>query len=270
MKFLSFAVAILIGTACNISGRNMFPSKPSGTAFTGGEAFYRTILMAGSRERDSLALREILAGNFPKFIRKFAAVHSSVTDSLGRTHTAVFYVSPDYLSVGSDGDFARVPLTPMAGQRIADSFNCVLPTPKMVDLIYSQARLKLAPVPMYIFRDSSVTMWQHHLIIEGQRKNRKGLIAGIKKDVVTSMRLMEPSQRSKVAIYGWHLPGGKPIQPLYTGHANWYTDYSHGVRLLYRKIKINGKMMDYKDVITHPLYHRLLTDEEAGFSRYSY
>ena len=24
--------------------------------------------------------------------------------------------------------------------------------------------------------------------------------------------------RGKVAIYGWHKPDGKPIQPLYTGH----------------------------------------------------
>lgn len=32
-------------------------------------------------------------------------------------------------------------------------------------------------------------MWQHHLIIEGQRKGRKGLIAGIKKDVVLSGKI---------------------------------------------------------------------------------
>ncbi len=39
---------------------------------------------------------------------------------------------------------------------------------------------------MYAFRDSTITMYQHHLIVEGQRKLRQGLIAGIKKDVVLS------------------------------------------------------------------------------------
>ncbi|WP_204310148.1 hypothetical protein, partial [Enterobacter cloacae] len=84
----------------------------------------------------------------------------------------------------------------------------------------------LDPVPMYIFRDSTVTMWQHHLIIEGQRKNRKGLIAGIKKDVVITDLLTRSSKPNRVAIFGWHKPDGIPIQPLYTGHVNWYVDYS--------------------------------------------
>ena len=123
---------------------------------------------------------------------------------------------------------------------------------------------------MFSFRDSSVTMWQHHLLIEGQRKNRKGLIAGIKKDLVISTTMLEPSKTGKVAIYGWHLPGGKPIQPLYSGHVNWYTDYSHGTRLVSRRIKIEGKLMDYKDVLTHPVYHKLLTDEGPGFFAYPY
>jgi len=61
-------------------------------------------------------------------------------------------------------------------------------------------------------------MWQHHLIIEGQRKGKKGLISGIKKDVVLSANLLTaiPNQNHE-AIYGWHKPDGKAIQPLYTG-----------------------------------------------------
>ncbi|MBK8139832.1 MAG: hypothetical protein IPK57_01615 [Chitinophagaceae bacterium] len=51
----------------------------------------------------------------------------------------------------------------------------------MADDIYKAAKVKLEPVPMYAFRDSTPTMWHHHLVIEGQRKGREGLIAGIKK-----------------------------------------------------------------------------------------
>ncbi len=159
---------------------------------------------------------------------------------------------------------------PMAAQQIADSLNCFLPTKKMVDIIYEQAKVKLAPIPMFAYRDSSVIMWQHHLMIEGQRQGRKGLIAGIKKDVVISPSMLKDSKQDRVAIYGWHLLNGTPIQPLYSGHVNWYADYSHGARLVYRKIKINGREMDYTSVMTHPIYYKLLSDEDMGLFRYPY
>jgi UDP-galactopyranose mutase len=116
---------------------------------------------------------------------------------------------------------------------------------------------------MFAFRDSTPTFFQHHLIIEGQRKGREGLIAGIKKDVVISDKLTREAKKNRVAIYGWHKLDGKPIQPLYTGHVDWYVDYSHGIRLIYRTIWIDGKHMDYIDVMKHPVYKRLLCDEDA-------
>jgi hypothetical protein len=88
------------------------------------------------------------------------------------------------------------------------------------------------------------------------------LIAGIKKDVVISGKLTRGKKDDRVAIYGWHTPGGKPVQPLYTGHVNWYVDYSHGVRLIYRTIWIDGKPVDYTDVMKHPTFRRLLCDED--------
>ena len=141
----------------------------------------------------------------------------------------------------------------------------------MVDDIYKAAGVKLEPVPMYAFRDSTPTMYHHHLIIEGQRKGRKGLIAGIKKDLVISGKISRDSKPDRVAIYGWHLLNGTPIQPLYTGHVNWWVDYSQGVRLVYRQMKVNGKWMDYEDVLKHPVYKKLICDEpDCDFYRYSY
>ena len=93
-------------------------------------------------------------------------------------------------------------------------------------------------------------MYQHHLIIEGQRKSQSGLIAGIKKDNVISGKIKRDARRDRVAIYGWHQRSGQPIQPLYTGHVSWYVDYSHGVRLIYRKIKFGKKWIDYINVLT--------------------
>lgn len=235
-----------------------------------GTGFFKTVAAWKWKERDSLAIQEILSGNIPGFLRHFVPVSSEIKDSEGKVHRAVFFVMADYLSVGTDDDWARVPLTPMAAQKVADSFHCFLPTRKMVDLIYQQAEVKLEPVPMYAFRDSSVTMWQHQLIIEGQRKGRKGLIAGIKKDLVLSGKMLTDARPDREAIYGWHKLNGEPIQPLYTGHINWWVDYSHGIRLVYRKIKVDGKEMDYIDVLKDPLLQKLLCDEErCDFYRYN-
>lgn len=255
-------------TACRVTQGPVFPARQAGSP--GGTVFYQKIFPAAWRERDSAALKEILEGNLPAFFRKFVPVKVSITDSAsGRVIRATYYASPDYLCIGSDDDWARIPLTPMAAQQIADHLDCFLPTRKIVDDLYRHAVVKLDPVPMYAYRDSTVTMWQHHLIIEGQRKGRKGLIAGIKKDVVISSRIPADNRPNRVAIYGWHRMDGNPIQPLYTGHVNWYVDYSHGIRLIYRRIAVEGRWLDYTEVMNDPVLRRLLCDEEAcGFHRY--
>jgi len=231
--------------------------------------FYGTVAAWKWKERDSAAKAAILSGNMPSFLRKFVRINIAVTGSNGKLIHAYYYVAPDYLSLGTDQDWARIPLTPMAAQVIADSFHCFLPTRKMVNDIYEQAVVKLAPVPMYAFRDSSVTMWQHHLIIEGQRKGKQGLIAGIKKDVVLSGKITRDTKTDREAIYGWHKMDGKPIQPLYTGHINWWVDYSHGIRLVYRTVWVNGNPMDYTAVLKDPELQKLLCDEEwCDFYRY--
>ncbi len=235
-----------------------------------GTQFYQQTMKMQWRERDSLAFEKILSGNFPTFLKKFNKIDvTSIDTATNKTIKASIYVMPDYLSIGTDADWARIPLTPITAQQIADSFDCFLPTKKIVDIVYNAAAVKLEPVPMYIYRDSTVTMWQHNLIIEGQRNKRKGLIAGIKKDVVISDKVSRDAKPNRVAIYGWHRLNGQPIQPLYMGHVNWYADYSHGIRLVYRKIKVNGNWMDYTEVLKDPVLRKLICDEQhCDFYRY--
>jgi hypothetical protein len=235
-----------------------------------GAAFYEQVNTAQWKARDSIATEKIRSGAVPSFLRKLTPIKiSGIDSSTGKSVAAIMYVTPDYLSIGTNDDWARIPLTALAAQSIADSLNCFLPTRKIVDEINKAAHVKLAPVPMYIHRDSSITMWQHQLIIEGQRKNRKGLIAGIKKDVVISDMLTRSSKKNRVAIYGWHLLSGKAIQPLYTGHVDWYVDYSHGVRLIYNKIKLNGSWVLYTDIMKNKGLRHLISDENfADVYRY--
>jgi len=220
-------------------------------------------------EREPLAIQELASGNMPSFLKQFVAIKVYATDSSGKKISAIYYVSPDYLAIGNDQDWARIPLTPMTAQLIADTLQCFLPTRKMVNDIYKQSAVALEPVPLYAYRDSAISFWHHHLIIEGQRNNRKGLISGIKKDVVISGKVIRDTKSNRVAIYGWHKPDGKPIQPLYTGHVDWYVDYSHGIRLVYRKILVNGKWKDYTEILNDRTLRALLCDEEyCDFSRY--
>jgi len=268
----SFLFVFLLASLSLCQGQQHFRlhiTPPAGQRM-GGNEFFKTVVAWKWKERDSLAVKEILSGNIPSFLLKFSRINVSILDSAsGKMITAHYFVAPDYLSIGSDHDWARVPLTPMAAQKIADRFGCFLPTRKMVDDIYRQAVVKLEPVPMYAFRDSSITMWQHHLIIEGQRLQQKGLIAGIKKDVVLSGGVSRYPKPGHEAIYGWHKLDGKAIQPLYIGHINWWVDYSHGIRLVYHTIWVNGKAMDYTAVLSDPILKRLLCDEEfCDFFRY--
>ena len=95
------------------------------------------------------------------------------------------------------------------------------------------------------------------MLVEGWP--RGSLVAGIKKDVVVSNRLDEKPDR--VAIYGWHTPDGKPIQPLTIVHRESYVDYSHGVRLMRRTVTIDGKPRDVRHVLYDADLCGLLSDE---------
>jgi len=263
------AIFILFILSCQTTKRIDAPQRTSSLS---GNDFYHQAFSMKWNERDSFAVKEILAGNIPSFLKKFERIKVSMIDSVtGKTINAEYFVSPDYLSIGTDEDWARINITPLAAQKIADSFQCFLPTRKMVGDIYKAAKIKLEPVPMFAFRDSTPTMWHHHLIVEGQRKERKGLIAGIQKDVVISGKNSRDAKPDRVAIYGWHKLDGIPIQPLYTGHIYWWVDYSQGIRLVYRQIKVDKKWMDYIDVLNDSILKKLLCDEEwCDFYKYKY
>jgi hypothetical protein len=107
-------------------------------------------------------------------------------------------------------------------------------------------------------------------MVAAQRGGRPpvGLVAGHKKDVVIANALDQAA--GKVAIYGWHKKDGKPIQPLYTGHTDAWVDYSHGSRLVQRRMIVNGEAKTIDDVLADPHLAPLLSDEGVmSRTRYS-
>src|SRR5262249_36215968 len=193
--------------------------------------------------------------------RKFQTITVTIKDKSGRERTAKYEVMPDYLAIGSDVDFVRMPMTPMTAQRIADAFGCAVPTRKVVDDVFRNASVKLKPSPLTEARESTDTFAKHNELIEKQKagKTLGELVAGLKKDVVITNRLGEKPNR--VAIYGWHKLDGTPIQPLTIVHKETYVDYSHGVRLMKQTLMIDGKPWDVRQVLHATDLHGLLSDE---------
>jgi hypothetical protein len=253
---------------------------------------YLSINSAGIRRRDSLTVRQILAGNVPDSLKYFKNIvfTTDIVDSipiLRRKHRVEIQALPDYLSVGTNEDFIRMPMTPKAAIEIADSLYCSLPTAYLTDKIADAAEGSIDPFPFrpvkdrncqpYVFEDSNNAI-NELFKVKGYHFGQ--LISGLKKDVILSYKtnyyrkLTDEDSAALAArgynpdgisryetIYGWRLENGKNIQQSYSKHVNWYVDYSHGVRLIYRTIKIDGKTYDIYDVLQNPKLYRIISDE---------
>jgi hypothetical protein len=62
-----------------------------------------------SREREQAILKEMLEGNIPAFLRNLVPVALSYQSPDGKPLTATIFVMPEYLSIGSEQDFLRIP-----------------------------------------------------------------------------------------------------------------------------------------------------------------
>ena len=230
----------------------------------GSDVMQQAINLSGTA-RDSIVTQQVLSGNIPSFLRNLTPVSITGKLSGGQDVQVIICVTPDYLAIGNDRDFVRIPMGLPAAAEIADRFGFLLPTTKMVDAIYTQAQIHLAPSPMKPTNQMSSTTYlmQHNLTVDGQRaalgRSLDELTAGQKKDLVLSNRLR--SAPGRVAIYGWHRTNGVPIQPLSTVHGALYADYSHGVRLVSETAYVNGKARSLADIMQDPELAQIISSE---------
>jgi hypothetical protein len=278
LAVISLAIVI---TACgsaprtrdssNLTASAVSPGIPArGADAPTGSAFIAMVATLSREEREAAVLRELLAGNIPSFLRTLHQVQDTITSADGVVHTIAYDAMPDYLAIGSDEDFVRMPMNPYTAQAFCDAFGFVLPTRKMVNDIWAAAAVHVDPQPLTVDREAPLTFLQHHRIIEEQlaAMPRGTLVAGIKKDVVVSNKLLERPNR--VAIFGWHYPNGEPIQPLYAGHVDWYVDYSHGIRPVRRAMRVDGTAKQFEAILDDPQLRDLLSDEgPLALRRYS-
>lgn len=248
--------------------------KKRKTSLPGGARFASSISDTAltQQQRERRIFKTIQAGNVPSFMRRLA----EITDTIhieGQTHTIRYYVLPDYLAIGSDNDYFYCPMTPALAQKVADHLKCSLPTRRISNRIYELADVRMIPEPIPPSRAmTTVSVFRkHNEMIQAQRRLTivryppGSLVAGNKKDVVVSNKIFQDG-KPRVVIYGWHRNDGSPIQPLYNGHSPDWADYSHGIRLIQKKVWVNGRKTTFKKVITSSKWHLLLSDE--GFIRF--
>lgn len=233
-----------------------------------GSAFMQRMIPLTLEEREDEIYKALAAGNIPDFLRKAVRLKATFADAEGQSHELIYEVMPDYLTIGNDMDYCRIPMNPHTAQRIADLYGGTLITAKLSDHIYENAAVKLAPFfykPVGRANESIEKFIIHHKQIEKQKTEAKGkngeLIAGIKKDVILSNRLA--SSPNKVVIYGWHKLDGTPIQPVYSGHVDWYVDYSHGIRLMKKNVILDGELVSVSELLADPVLYKLLSNEDS-------
>ena len=258
-----------------------FQDKPQ-ASLTGWDFMLKADKLGFWKLEDAIA-EAVLEGNIPQELRSFRKIvfRTPVVDSveiLRKPHKVEIWVLPDYISIGTSNDFVRMPMGPLAAQRIADSLNCILPTTFLVDRIaeVAQGHLNIFPFRPLGSRNSQPIVYQDSNNAINALYDAKGykfgqFISGLKKDVVLTYKILTlPGNENRVAIYGWHLPSGKAKQPLHIKHGNFYADYSHGIRMIYRTIKVDGKEYDAREVLESPQLYRLLSNEPMYLKKASY
>lgn len=255
--------------------------KPAATL--AGSDFMRRADTTSFWVLEDLIVETVTVGQVPDALRHFRKITftTPVVDSveiLRKKHKVEMWVLPDYVAIGTNDDFVRMPMGPLAAQRIADALDCTLPTPFLVDRIAeaSEGHVDIFPFRPLGNRNSQPIVFQDsNNAINAQFKaygyEFGQFISGLKKDIVLTYKIMTLTEYERnVAIYGWHHPDGRAQQPLFVRHGNFYVDYSHGVRLIYNKVKIDGVEYNIREILQSPELYRLLSDEPMHLTQATY
>lgn len=270
-RILYSTIFLAVSLAQQTITAQILPLPPRPPGARSGNEIVGVISSLSRESREDSLFREIMEGNIPAFMRTLAPVTSSASVG-GNTRAITYYVTPDYLAVGSDDEYFLTPMTPLLAQRLADALQCTMPTRKMVNDIYAAAPLKLAPAPIPPSAEMiTVPVFaRHDSMVWAQRSPQLGayplgtLVGGTKKDVVISNKIrndLKSGVPKPVVIYGWHQLNGIPIQSLYNGHGETYADYSHGIRLVQDSILFEGATTTISALLKDSNLSVILSDE---------
>lgn len=267
LLYLSALLSLATFTPVQAQTLNLPPRATNALA---GSEFINVILTISQTARENWILDQVSRGNIPSWQRALVPITINQTIS-GVPHSLTYYVSPDYLAIGSDSDYFLEPMTPILAQRIANLLNCTLPTRLMVNQIWTNSSVKMTAdtfSPSIYNIDSVPVFVLENTAVMSQRDTFSpalgALVSGDKKDIVISTLIyndLTAGVPNPVVIYGWIQPDGDYIQEEYNGHSESYMDYSHGVRLVQMAVILDGATNTVTNILSDPVLWQLLGDE---------
>jgi hypothetical protein len=164
----SMAAGELTGLAPELTRK--IPAR-SRQALTGSE-FAKFISAMDPRQREQAILKQILEGNIPEFLRRLVPVELKYQPPNGKPLMATIFVAPEYLAIGSDNDFLRIPMNLETATAVVKRLGFVLPTRKIVDAIYKQSSYHFVPEPLPAGPQMRSTQYyqKHNEMIETQAR----------------------------------------------------------------------------------------------------
>ncbi len=238
-------------------------ARPAGAR--GARVLFEAIDHLGAGEREQAIAAELLAGNVPSFMRRLVPLKLGGSGPAGTTHEAYAFVTPDYVCIGSDDDHVRMPITMRTTRKLADAAGALPPTRVLVDGAYAAAPYQVTSPTMSPGSWRLADVLSHHEVIARRLAKAGGhpgdLVAGCKKDIVITRRMLEHAGRT--ALYGWMLKDQSVVQPLSLVHDDRFVDYVQGLRLVDRRLWIDGDDVDLLDALADDDLAPLLSDEGA-------
>lgn len=223
-------------------------------------------------------LEEIDAGHIPSFCHQKNFKTVTMSNSAGTK--VQFRTSADYLSIGTDDNYVRIPITPILALKLHKKYGWGMPTAKMTDTIYNQAGKQLKGIGLVKSKEDTEHMQSAEFInrhnqlynqqLTSQEKDQiaKGelLVAGHKKDIILSRYAID--HPDVMDFRGLYLTPGKPIQTN-PAHTPAYSDYAQGFRLIAPQITIinpnhTSETMSYYQALKDPKIAHILNGTEGA------
>jgi hypothetical protein len=203
-----------------------------------------------SREREDLIVQAVARGALdpPEW--------TTVTSNY-KGRRAQIQVTTDALTILG----VRFDVTAEGAQRIADQLHAILPTPRILQLVWEQAPVRIEPctLPPDEKMASTARMIQHSDCVDRRIGGRTGMVANEGKHWVLSNRIA--GKDNLAANYGWFMRGRRPVQTVGTRHDTAHTDYSQILRLVKPIINVDGREIDIRHVGRSPELWGLVSDE---------
>ncbi len=240
-------------------------------------------------ERENAILEQIELGNVPDFLRRPRAVIIKGPNG----EEVKTYVMPDYIAVGSNKDFVRVPLSPLMAQALALKYGLSLPTKTIVEETYLQAGKRVVG-PSYThpdefeqnspYLDSAGFYLRHSEDIQRQLQGVPlgTLVAGGKKELVVSpfvaVRFAGSEADASIDFYGLYDEYGIPIQrtPAHRREGGYqHTEYALGVRFVSPMVVVRDssgarRVMKMEEALQDPEIAKILSRAERTGSQPNY